>query len=131
MAQPSVSVNKSQAKGPSLGLLSLMVLFSGMSGLIYESLWVRSFGLIFGNTAYAVTVVLATFMGGLALGGFWVSGRTFKNALNIYGRVELGIGALALLTFPLLKLTPYIYGSLMKNYATAESFDLLIKACFS
>ena len=46
-----------------------LVFASGAAGLVYESLWLRSFGLVFGNTTDAVAVVLATFMGGLALGG--------------------------------------------------------------
>jgi spermidine synthase len=36
--------------------------------LIYKVAWARALALIFGHTAYAISVVLATFMGGLAVG---------------------------------------------------------------
>jgi spermidine synthase len=41
---------------------------SGATGLIYEVVWLRMLGLVFGHTAYAITTVLAAFMGGLGLG---------------------------------------------------------------
>ncbi len=35
---------------------------------MYEVVWSRLLGLVFGNTIYAISTVLAAFMGGLALG---------------------------------------------------------------
>src|SRR5258708_3463156 len=58
-AQPNVKT----AASALLPFLPVAVFFSGLTGLVYESLWMRSFGLIFGNTTYAVSVVLAVFMG--------------------------------------------------------------------
>ncbi len=49
-------------------ILYMSFFLSGVAGLIYEVLWARYLSLIFGNTAYAHSLVLATFMGGLALG---------------------------------------------------------------
>jgi len=51
----------------------IYVLFflSGIAGLIYQVVWSRLLNEIFGVTVYAVTTVLATFLGGLEpLGGF-------------------------------------------------------------
>jgi len=42
--------------------------FSGACGLIYEVLWCRQLGLLFGNTAHSLSAVLTAFMSGLALG---------------------------------------------------------------
>ncbi len=67
---------------------------SGSLGLIYEVIWQRKLALIFGTTLPAVTVVLAAFMGGLALGSF-VFGRIAdrsSNPLKLYGYLELGVG---------------------------------------
>ena len=47
----------------------VLVALSGMAALVYESLWMRSFGLIFGGTTQAVAMVLAVYMAGLAAGG--------------------------------------------------------------
>lgn len=90
----------------------LLVFLSGASGLLYESLWMRAFGVVFGNTTDAVATVLATFMGGLALGGVLVARRPAARPLRAYARVELGVGAAALLALPLLKALPRLAGLL-------------------
>ena len=41
---------------------------SGASALIFETLWFRQAGLALGNSVWASSLVLAGFMGGLALG---------------------------------------------------------------
>ena len=53
-------------------LLGLFVL-SGFAGLIYQSVWSHYLGLTLGHAAYAQTLVLAIFMGGMALGAAWAS----------------------------------------------------------
>ena len=40
--------------------------FSGATGLVYEVIWVRLTGLVFGNTSHAISTVLGAFMAGLA-----------------------------------------------------------------
>jgi hypothetical protein len=49
-------------------LIGVCWVLSGATGLIYEVLWARMLGLVFGATTLAVSTVLAAFMGGLALG---------------------------------------------------------------
>jgi spermidine synthase len=74
---------------------------SGASALIYEVLWSKFLSEMFGSTSYAQTVVLAAFMGGLAIGNRWF-GRwsdTLKNPLAAYGILEIAIGIYAFL-FP-------------------------------
>ena len=88
----------------------LLFFFSGLSALIYQVLWVRSFSLIFGASHMAVTTVLAVFMGGLALGGYL--GRHTdrnRNLLRLYGKLEIGIGFAALLLVGILQVYPDIY----------------------
>ena len=79
-----------------LNLLLLVIIFlSGICGLIYEIVWLRMLGLIFGTTPYAASIVLAAFMGGLALGNFYFGRRsdlTTKNPLFLYAVLETGIG---------------------------------------
>jgi spermidine synthase len=93
--------------------LPFLVALSGAAGLVYESLWMRSFGLIFGGTTSAVAMVLAVFMGGLALGSALAARRPSAHPLKAYARVELAIGATALLTLPLLRALPWAYGVLV------------------
>ena len=67
---------------------------SGAAGLIYEVVWSRLLKDLFGITAYAVAAVLATYLGGLALGGWLLSGRADRepNPLRLYALLELAIG---------------------------------------
>jgi len=82
----------------------LLFFLSGISGLVYEIVWARQLGLVFGNTDYAVTTTLSVFMFGLGIGslavGFW-SDRYLKTPRRLiigYCVFELLIGALGVLT---------------------------------
>ena len=93
-------------------LLYLCFFLSGASGLIFEIVWMRKLSLIFGSTVYAVSTVVAVFMGGLALGS-WLFGRAADrstNCLRLYTLLELGIGAAGVaITLTLLPLLDNIY----------------------
>jgi spermidine synthase len=85
---------------------------SGTAGLVYEVLWVRMIDKIIGSAPYAVAAVLTVFMGGLALGSFFV-GRLIDRLENrsvllaVYGALELVIGVYALvLPFVINAVTP-------------------------
>jgi spermidine synthase len=79
---------------------SMLFFLSGITGLVYEVLWAKYLSLVLGNTDQAHTVVLATFLGGLALGNAILGPQADKvsNHLRLYGWLELGIGLLALLS---------------------------------
>src|SRR4051812_19932975 len=83
-----------------LRLLLLLFFLSGISGLIYQVLWLRILSLVFGVTVFAVSTVLASFMAGLAVGSFGAGKLTdrLRNPLAVYGAVEVGIGLTALVT---------------------------------
>src|SRR5215468_1731586 len=70
---------------------------SGGTALVYEVVWSKFLSQMFGSTIQAQTVVLAVFMGGLALGN-WALGRKsdkLQRPLRTYGVVEGGIGLYA------------------------------------
>jgi spermidine synthase len=96
---------------------------SGAAALTYESLWMRSFGLIFGVTTHAVSVTLCTFMGGLALGSFIVSRLTVRRVLMTYAAVEAAIGVSALLTQPILRGLPRWYGAMLEGRALPAGME--------
>jgi len=50
----------------------LLFFISGISGLVYEIIWARQLGLVFGNTDYAVATTLSVFMFGLGIGSLTV-----------------------------------------------------------
>ena len=49
-------------------LIYICFFLSGSTALIYQLLWARLLGLVIGNTMYAISLVLASFMAGLAPG---------------------------------------------------------------
>lgn len=78
-------------------LLAVFVL-SGFAGLIYQSIWSHYLGLFLGHAAYAQALVLALFMGGMAIGAAWIAkaGLRWRNLLRGYALVELVIGCFGL-----------------------------------
>ena len=86
--EPLIRMPRQQA------IVWVLFLFSGICGLIYEVLWCRHLGLLFGNTVQSMSAVLTAFMGGLALGSY-VGGRLchrLKRPMMAYGILELAIG---------------------------------------
>src|SRR5262249_3448432 len=73
----------------------LCFFLSGAAGLIYQVAWGKALGLIFGHTAYAVAIVLAVFMAGLALGSAWFGrwAEAHRRPINLYARIEFLIAA--------------------------------------
>ncbi|NOT27565.1 MAG: tetratricopeptide repeat protein [Acidobacteria bacterium] len=85
-------------------MIYLLFLLSGISGLIYQVVWVREFGNVFGNTIHSASLVVAVFMLGLGAGSYLVGSwadRRYQAApdslLKAYGYVELAIAALGLI----------------------------------
>ncbi len=81
---------------------ALLVVFfvSGFAGLIYQSIWSHYAKLFLGHAAYAQTLVLVVFIGGLAIGA-WLCSRVaakVRNPLRVYALVELAIGLMALVS---------------------------------
>jgi predicted membrane-bound spermidine synthase/tetratricopeptide (TPR) repeat protein len=77
---------------------------SGLSGLVYQIVWVREFGHVFGNTVYSASIVVAIFMLGLGAGGYvfgTVADRRYRSSpdslIRVYALLEVLIGALGLL----------------------------------
>ncbi len=81
--------------------LFLLFFLSGISGLIYESIWSRYIRQFVGSAATAQVLVLSLFMGGMALGALlcsrWLA--DVKRPVRAYGLIEGGIGLYALM-FP-------------------------------
>ena len=87
---------------PRRAVFFLLFTFSGFSGLIYESIWTHYLKLFLGHAAYAQTLVLAIFMGGMAIGS-WLCSRysvRWRNLLAGYALAEGIVGLCALLFHP-------------------------------
>ena len=102
-----------------LGPAALFVFaLSGCSGLIYQSIWSKYLGLYLGHAAYAQSLVLAIFMGGMAIGAWWASTRSigWRNLLRAYAIIELVIGIAGALFHPIYGgLTGFAYDTAFPN----------------
>src|ERR1700722_12232278 len=67
-------------------LLTVFVV-SGFTGLIYESIWSHYLKLFLGHAAYAQTLVLAIFMGGMALGSWAIAYYSSRVRQLLWGYV--------------------------------------------
>ncbi len=85
------------------GLVVLLFFLSGASGLISELVWIKLLSQLLGGTTFAISAVLAAFMGGLALGSWRFGPRADRDPqpLRLYARLELAVAA-ASLAVPLL-----------------------------
>jgi len=83
-------------RGPAVtAALCLVFFLSGAAALLFETLWFRLAGLVFGNSVWAASLVLASFMGGLALGNTLAAryGPRLRRPLRFYALLELVIAA--------------------------------------
>lgn len=107
----------------------LIFTVSGAAALIYQVIWARWMGLVFGNTATSVSIVLGSFMLGLALGSYIVGRRLHRiaNPMLVYAYLELGIGLFAL-CFPLLSMrTDVIFTSIVHVDSTL-TWSMIVRA---
>jgi predicted membrane-bound spermidine synthase len=77
-----------------LPVLTAAFVLSGAAGLIYESIWSRYLGLFVGHSAYAQTIVLVIFLGGMSAGAAWTARKSeqLRQPLLWYARVEATCG---------------------------------------
>lgn len=72
---------------------------SGAAGLLFETLWFHQAALAFGSSVAASSIVLASFMGGLALGNLVAArhAERLRRPLLAYAALETSIGLIGLL----------------------------------
>lgn len=116
---------------------SLLALFfaSGSTSLAYEVLWTKILTLSIGTNVIAVSAVVSSFMGGLALGAYAIGDRIdrYSNPLKIYAYLELGVGLWAIILLPLLKISSPLYARLQFAFGlsgTAHNLIVFILAFF-
>lgn len=114
-------------------LLYLLFSLSGFCALTYEILWTKYLSLAFGTTMVAVSIVAATFMGGLALGSYLLGRYADRegNLLRLYALLEAGIALFALLFPPTLYILSSIHIYLERSIPTHPFFTHSIHLFFA
>ncbi|PYK68201.1 MAG: spermidine synthase, partial [Verrucomicrobia bacterium] len=74
-------------------LISVVLFLSGVSALLFQTLWLRLSGLAFGNSIWAAALILSSFMAGIGLGGALAAFLRLQRArpLRIYAALEVAI----------------------------------------
>jgi spermidine synthase len=106
---------------------------SGATALIYEVIWSKYLALMFGSTVQGQTVVLAVFMGGLALGNRLVGSRAdlLRQPLAAYGYMEIAIGLFAFFFEHIYNFTDGLFIKLGSPLLERTSALLLLKGFLS
>ena len=120
-------MNRLSPKGLRTSLLAIFVL-SGFAGLIYQSIWSHYLGLFLGHAAYAQALVLAIFMGGMAIGAAWIAraGQRWRNLIRGYAIIEAVIGVLGLLFHYLFTgVASFSYEALIPSLSSPWAIDLV------
>jgi spermidine synthase len=114
---------------PRIPFLLLLFFLSGAAALVYEVLWLKELGRLFGVTSHAAATTLAAFFTGLAAGSMAWGGRAahLRNPLRMYSLLEIGIALSALLYFLLLDAYRWIQSPLFQLIRGHPPLSLLVK----
>lgn len=114
-------------------LVLLLFFSSGATALVYEVLWSKFLSTMLGSTVQAQTVVLAVFMGGLAIGNrvFGKRSVSVRNPLLVYGVLEIAIGIYAYLFRWIYKTADWTFVAVGSNFADASMVLLALKLVIS
>ena len=92
--------------------------FSGLSAMVYQVAWNRIFSLLLGSSVYAFSLILTTFILGLALGTVFFARicNRFGDLLKVFGILQTAIGVFALLALPLFGDIPFVNRWIYRNW---------------
>src|SRR5262245_44104163 len=84
----------------------LLFAMSGCAALIYELAWFQLLELVIGSSSLSLTILLATYMGGLCVGSLLFPRliSTSKDPFTVYGLLEFAIGISGAILLPALPL---------------------------
>ena len=74
-----------------VGVACVILFLSGIGALIFETLWLRLSGLAFGNSVWAASLILSSFMTGVALGNAMAASSRIRRwrPLHLYALLEV------------------------------------------
>ena len=110
-------------------LLAALFFLSGASALVYQVLWLRLLGLVFGVTVHAASTVWAAFMAGLALGtvAAGLAGDRVRRPIVWFGVAELLTGVTAMLTPAAIDALQGVYVNLAPSLRQSEAAAVAVR----
>jgi spermidine synthase len=136
VAQDAVSPAKSSRAVTPIGRLQVTVIIAGFAAsgfvaLSYEVIWSRVLALIIGSSVYAFSIMLTTFLVGLA-GGAMLASRLvdrIRRSVRAFALIEVGIGVSSLIGAYLFNDLPYVFVQLYR-WVDSSAFGILLFARF-
>src|SRR5262245_37450073 len=114
---------------PRPSAVAILLFCSGLCALIYQTVWLREFRLIFGASTPASAAVLGVFMGGLGLGSAFLGRKAeaSRKPLLYYGNLELFIALAAAATPLLVWLVRQLYGLTGGTIVLGHTFGTVVR----
>jgi len=114
-------------------LFILALIGTGFASMGYEVLWTRMLVLITGSSTYAFSLMLALYVGGLALGSLWLAKKVayLKAAGNAFGHLQIGAGILVIAGLWLFARFPLWQLDLYHDWGITFTTGLLIDAALA
>jgi len=96
---------------------ALCFVLSGAAGLVYEVVWSKQIAYLLGSSLHSVAVVVAAFLGGLALGARFLGGPLSRSGDpgRRYAVLEFAVAGSGLLILPLLRALDPAVGQLYRS----------------
>lgn len=116
-AEPTLEVETVGQRPPFLLLLALAV--SGGTAMVYEVAWSRTLSLVFGSSVYGVSIMLSSFLAGLAGGSaaasFFVERRPERASLSACGWLLAGSAMAAVVSLFVARGLPVLFLDLYRS----------------
>src|SRR5438874_8510351 len=115
-----------------LAILSVVLFLSGISALIFETLWLRLSGLAFGNSIWAAALILSSFMAGLALGTAIAAATKLRiRPLKLYAALEIAVALFGCTIVFALPIIGELLRPLFQALWTHQTILLALRVLFS
>lgn len=100
---------------------------SGIASMFYELVWTRFLALVVGSATQSFSIMLLTFISGIAIGSFIVANlfKEDRNAFKLFAIVEILIFLSLLMIFPVYERLPYYFYYLSGIIPRKEEFFFL------
>lgn len=111
---------------------AMMFFVSGAAALVYQVLFAKELALVFGSTATATLTVLATFLGGMAIGSLigGLIAQRFARPLLAYAVIEAAIGLYCIITPSLFSAIQNLYVAFASGLAPDEPLLMMMRVVF-
>ena len=114
-------------------LIAILLAAAGVSGavsMMYEVAWIRLLALVLGSSTYAFSLMLATFILGLSIGGYLLSLRQNPGGYRlIFALSSMGVGLTVLLCLPFYARLPFWFNQIAASLSREPATFPLYQFC--